>query len=58
MGQIAGFQETLRRVAMTGEGFPEDQAGLAPNIDGDAHLSESEQDAPRQYYSGYLGTAQ
>ena len=28
MGQIAGFQETLRRVAMIGEGFVEDQAGL------------------------------
>ncbi len=28
MGQIAGFQEALRRVAMTGEGFAEDQAGL------------------------------
>jgi hypothetical protein len=28
MGQIAGFQETLRRVAMTGEGVVEDQAGL------------------------------
>ena len=28
MGQIAGFQERLRRVAMTGEGFAEDRAGL------------------------------
>jgi hypothetical protein len=28
MGQIAGFQEILRRVAMTGEGLVEDQAGL------------------------------
>jgi hypothetical protein len=28
MGQIAGFQERLRRVAMTGEGLVEDQAGL------------------------------
>ena len=27
MGQIAGFQETLRRVAMFDEGFVEDQAG-------------------------------
>jgi hypothetical protein len=26
MGQIAGFQETLRRVAMTGEGLVEDRA--------------------------------
>lgn len=35
-----------------------DQVKDAPNIDSDAHLSESEQDALRQYYSGYLGTAQ
>ena len=28
MDQIAGFQEALRRVAMTGEGFTENQAGL------------------------------
>jgi hypothetical protein len=28
MGQIAGFQEMLRGVAMTGEGLVEDQAGL------------------------------
>jgi hypothetical protein len=28
MGQTAGFQETLRRVAMIGEGFVEDRAGL------------------------------
>jgi hypothetical protein len=28
MGQVAGFQETSRRVAMTGEGVLEDQAGL------------------------------
>jgi hypothetical protein len=28
MGQIAGFQETLRRVAMTGQGLVKDQAGL------------------------------
>lgn len=34
-----------------------DQVKDAPNIDQDAHLSESEQDALRQYYSGYLGTA-
>jgi hypothetical protein len=27
MSQIAEFQETLRRVAMIGEGFVEDQAG-------------------------------
>ena len=35
-----------------------DQVKDAPNIDQDAHLSESEQDALRQYYSGYLGTAE
>ena len=35
-----------------------DQVKEAPNIDSDAHVSESEQDALRQYYSGYLGTAQ
>ena len=35
-----------------------DQVKDAPNIDSDAHLSESELDALRQYYSGYLGTAQ
>jgi PRC-barrel domain len=35
-----------------------DQVKDAPNVDSDAHLSESEQDALRQYYTGYLGTAQ
>ena len=35
-----------------------DQVKDAPNIDSDAHVSVSEQDALRQYYSGYLGTAQ
>jgi PRC-barrel domain len=35
-----------------------DQVKNAPNIDVDAHLSESEQDDLRQYYSGYLGTAE
>lgn len=34
-----------------------DQIKDAPNIDSDAHISESEQDALREYYSGYLGTA-
>jgi hypothetical protein len=34
-----------------------DQINDAPNIDQDAHISESEEDALRQYYSGYLGTA-
>ena len=33
-----------------------DQVKDAPNIDQDAHLSESEEDALRQHYSGYLGT--
>ncbi len=35
-----------------------DQVKDAPNIDPDAKISESEQDALRQYYSGYLGTAE
>jgi hypothetical protein len=35
-----------------------DQVKDAPNIDSDAHVSESEQDVLRQYYSGYLGTAE
>jgi hypothetical protein len=35
-----------------------DQVKDAPNIDSDEHVSESEQDALRQYYSGHLGTAQ
>jgi hypothetical protein len=30
-----------------------DQVKDAPNIDSDAHTSESEQDALRRYYSGY-----
>ena len=34
-----------------------EQVKDAPNIDRHAQLSESEQDALRQYYSGYLGTA-
>jgi len=36
----------------------QDQVKDAPNIDSAAHVRESEQDALRQYYSGYLGTAQ
>jgi hypothetical protein len=32
MGQIARFREDLRRVAMIGEGFVEDQAGLGVAI--------------------------
>jgi PRC-barrel domain len=35
-----------------------EQVKDAPNLDKDAHLSESEEDALRQYYSGYLGTAE
>ena len=35
-----------------------DQIKGAPNVDRDAHISESEQDALRQCYSGYLGTAE
>ena len=34
-----------------------DQVKDAPDIDENAHISESEQDALRQYYSGHLGTA-
>ena len=34
-----------------------DQVKDAPNIDRDAHVDESEQDALRQYYSGSLGTS-
>jgi sporulation protein YlmC with PRC-barrel domain len=38
-------------------GVSKDQVKDAPNIEKDAHLSQSEEDALRQYYSGYLGTA-
>jgi hypothetical protein len=34
-----------------------DQIKDAPNIEADADISDSEQDALRQYYSGYLDTA-
>jgi hypothetical protein len=34
-----------------------DQVKDAPDIDTDAHISDSEQDALREYYHGYLGTA-
>jgi hypothetical protein len=34
-----------------------DQVKDAPNIDKDGHISESEEEALRQHYSGYLGTA-
>jgi uncharacterized protein YrrD len=32
-----------------------DQVKDAPNIDSDAHVDDSDQDALRQYYSGSLG---
>jgi PRC-barrel domain len=35
-----------------------DQIKDAPNVDKDAQLSESEQDALRQHYDGHLGTAE
>ena len=35
-----------------------DQVKDAPNVDMDAHISDSEQEALCQYYSGYLGTAE
>ena len=34
-----------------------DQVKDAPNIAQDAHISQSEEDALRQYYSDHLGTA-
>jgi len=34
-----------------------DQVKDAPDIDTEAHISESEQDTLRQYYRGCLGTA-
>ncbi len=34
-----------------------EQVKDAPNIDRDAHISESEEDTLRRYYSGYLGAA-
>jgi PRC-barrel domain len=33
-----------------------DQVKDAPNIDPDGHISQSEEDALREYYSDYLGT--
>ena len=35
-----------------------DQVKDAPNIDSDAHISESEEDALRQHYRGYLSAAE
>ena len=34
-----------------------DEVKDAPDIDENAHISESEQDVLRQYYRGHLGTA-
>ncbi len=39
-------------------GVSKDQVKGAPNIDRDAHLSEAEEEALREYYRGYLGTAE
>lgn len=47
------FDEELVVLAVS-----KDQVKDAPNIDRDAHISDAEQDALRQYYSGYLGTAE
>ena len=35
-----------------------DQVKDAPNIERDAHISESEEEALRQYYSGSPGAAE
>lgn len=35
-----------------------DQVKNAPNVDSDEHISESEQDALRQYYRDHLGTTE
>jgi hypothetical protein len=35
-----------------------DQVKDAPNVDTDAHISQGEQDALREYYTGYLGAAE
>lgn len=34
-----------------------DQVSDAPNVERDAHISESEETALREYYRGYLGPA-
>jgi hypothetical protein len=51
---IHGSQIDGERIVLT---VSKDQVKDAPNIDQDAHVDDSEQDALRQYYSGYLGTA-
>jgi uncharacterized protein YrrD len=35
-----------------------DQVKDAPNVDSDAHIGDSEQEALRQHYSGHLGAAE
>ncbi len=35
-----------------------DQVNDAPNVDRDAHVNESDQDALRHYYKGFLGAAE
>jgi uncharacterized protein YrrD len=52
---IHGSRVDGERVVLT---VSKDQVKDAPNIDRDAHIGESEQDALRQYYSGYLATAE
>ena len=51
---IRGSQIDGERVVLA---VSKDQVKDAPNIDQDAHVDDSEQDALRQYYSGSLGTA-
>jgi uncharacterized protein YrrD len=51
---IRGSQIDGERVVLT---VSKDQVKDAPNIDQDAHVDDSEQDALRQYYSDSLGTA-
>jgi hypothetical protein len=48
----ARFDEELVVLAVS-----KDQVKDAPNIDRDAHISDSEQDALRQYYRDHLGAA-
>lgn len=52
---VHGARIEGERVVLT---VSKDQVKDAPNIDGDAHVDNSEQDALRQYYSGSLGTAE
>lgn len=51
---IQGSQIDGERVVLT---VSKDQVKDAPNIDRDAHLDDSEQEALREYYSGSLGTS-